>query len=86
MKLLITIDTEEDDAWSGRPEVTTENVTYLRRFQDLCDRHQMKPTWLCSFRMRHYGSRKVCEYPPQWRLAARFGLGELRICVRYFEW
>ena len=46
MKLLITIDTEEDDAWAGRPEVTTENVTYCVRFQQLCDRYAFPPSWL----------------------------------------
>ncbi|MBK8231038.1 MAG: hypothetical protein IPK72_10725 [Candidatus Eisenbacteria bacterium] len=48
MKLLITIDTEEDDAWAGRPEVTTENVTFCSRFQHLCDRFSFPPTWLCN--------------------------------------
>lgn len=48
MKLLITIDTEEDDAWAGRPEVTTENVTFCARFQELCDRYSLPPTWLCT--------------------------------------
>lgn len=48
MKLLITIDTEEDNAWSGNPGVSTENVTCLRRFQEVAARHGMKPTWLCT--------------------------------------
>ncbi|MFN8548678.1 MAG: deacetylase [Candidatus Eisenbacteria bacterium] len=48
MKLLITIDTEEDDAWSGRPAVTTENVTHIPRFQALASRFGWKPTWLCT--------------------------------------
>ena len=48
MQLLITIDTEEDDAWSGRVPVTTENTSFLRRFQDLCDEFDQRPTWLCT--------------------------------------
>ena len=48
MKLLITIDTEEDDAWAGRPAVTTENVTCIPRFQALATRYGWKPTWLCT--------------------------------------
>lgn len=46
MDLLITIDTEEDDAWSGRQQITTENVLFIRRFQDLCERFGYRPTWL----------------------------------------
>lgn len=46
MDLLITIDTEEDDAWSGRQVVETENIRFLPRFQELCDRFAFPPTWL----------------------------------------
>lgn len=46
MDLLITIDTEEDDAWSDRQAITTENVLHLAPFQELCDRFAFKPTWL----------------------------------------
>lgn len=48
MRLLITIDTEEDDAWSGRVPVTTENAAFAARFQELCDEYGQRPTWLCT--------------------------------------
>jgi len=48
MYLLITIDTEEDDAWSGRQRIGTENVLYLPRFQSLCERFGYRPTWLTT--------------------------------------
>jgi hypothetical protein len=48
MKLIVTIDTEEDDAWSGRGPVTTENVRFLPRFQALCEAHGYRPTWLTT--------------------------------------
>jgi hypothetical protein len=48
MKLIITIDTEEDDAWSGRDPVTTENVRFLSRFQLLCEEHGCRPAWLAT--------------------------------------
>lgn len=48
MKLIITIDTEEDDAWSGRGPITTENVRFLPRFQSLCELYGFSPSWLAT--------------------------------------
>jgi hypothetical protein len=48
MHLLITIDTEEDDAWGGRTPISTENVLQIPRFQALAERYGFKPTWLCT--------------------------------------
>jgi hypothetical protein len=49
---LITIDTEGDNLWgytSGN--ITTTNAQYLKRFQSLCEKHTLKPTWLVNFEM-----------------------------------
>jgi peptidoglycan/xylan/chitin deacetylase (PgdA/CDA1 family) len=49
--LLITIDTEGDNAWS-RPRVTgTRNAEFVPRFQELCERHHLRPTWLTNHEM-----------------------------------
>ena len=49
--LLITIDTEGDNLW-GRPRsITTVNARYLPRFQELCSRHGLKPTYLTNYEM-----------------------------------
>jgi hypothetical protein len=48
---LISIDTEGDDLWSAPAEVTTENARYLPRFQSLCERHGLEPTWLANYEM-----------------------------------
>ena len=48
---LITIDTEGDNLW-GRPKtITTKNVAYLPRFQSLCEKYGLKPTWLTNYEM-----------------------------------
>jgi hypothetical protein len=48
---VITIDTEEDAAWS-RPRVTsTDNASFLERFQQLCEHYHQRPTWLTSHAM-----------------------------------
>jgi len=48
---LITIDTEGDNLWSRPREVTTENARFLPRFQQLCERHGLKPTYLVDYDM-----------------------------------
>ncbi len=49
--LLITIDTEGDNQW-GRPRsITTKNARFLPRFQELCSRHGLKPTYLTNYEM-----------------------------------
>lgn len=48
---LITIDTEGDNAWARAGEPTTENAKFLGRFQALCERYQLKPTYLTNYEM-----------------------------------
>lgn len=48
---LITVDTEGDDLWSGRREIGTRNARFLPRFQALCERYTLRPSWLVSYEM-----------------------------------
>ena len=48
---LITIDTEGDNIWSRPREITTENSRFLPRFQTLCEKHGLRPTWLTNWEM-----------------------------------
>jgi hypothetical protein len=48
---IITIDAEGDNLWEFSASITTKNARYLPRFQDLCERHQLKPTWLTNYEM-----------------------------------
>lgn len=50
---IITIDTEGDNLWKWKPgqEVTTKNVQYLKRFQELCTQYGFKPVWLSNWEM-----------------------------------
>jgi len=48
---LITIDTEGDNAWSRPQRITTENSRFLPRFQSLCERYSLKPTYLTNHEM-----------------------------------
>jgi hypothetical protein len=56
MYLLITIDTEGDNAWAGKGyENRTENARFLPRFHRLCNRYGFKPTYLTTYEMANDG-------------------------------
>jgi hypothetical protein len=49
MKIIITIDTEGDNQWDPALPAGTENIRFIPRFQQLCDRYQFPPTYLCTY-------------------------------------
>jgi hypothetical protein len=50
MDVIVTIDTEADDQWDrSRTELTVENLEVVPRFQELCERYGIKPTYLCTW-------------------------------------
>jgi hypothetical protein len=49
--LLITVDTEGDNLWSKPKVITTRNAAFLPRFQALCERYRLVPTWLVDYDM-----------------------------------
>jgi hypothetical protein len=49
--LLITVDTEGDNLWAKPHRITTENSSYLARFQTLCEQFNHKPTYLTNWEM-----------------------------------
>ena len=48
---IITIDTEGDNLWAHPRTVTTENARWLPRFQALCEKYHLKPTYLTNWEM-----------------------------------
>lgn len=58
---LITIDTEGDNLWSLPETIETRNAMFLERFQSLCERFDLRPTYLtnwemaCSGEFREFG-------------------------------
>jgi hypothetical protein len=48
MQLIITIDTEADDQWQRRGPATTQNIAFIPPFQEICARHGIPPTYLCT--------------------------------------
>ena len=48
---IITVDTEGDDLWSKPKDISTKNSEYLPRFQELCEKYQLKATYLTTYEM-----------------------------------
>jgi len=48
---LVTIDTEGDNLWARQANITTENARFLPRFQALCEKYGIRPTWLTNWEM-----------------------------------
>jgi hypothetical protein len=48
MDFLLTIDTEGDNQWDHGRELTVENIKFVPRFQSLCEKYQIKPTYFVT--------------------------------------
>lgn len=53
MKFILTIDTEADNQWDHGRELTVENLKFIPRFQELCNKYAIIPTYLVT--------SEVCE-------------------------
>jgi hypothetical protein len=48
MKFILTIDTEGDNQWDHGRELMVNNIKFIPRFQNLCEKYNMKPTYLVT--------------------------------------
>jgi len=48
MKFIITIDTEGDNQWDHGRDLSVVNIRFIPRFQDLCNKYKIKPTYLVT--------------------------------------
>jgi hypothetical protein len=53
MDFILTIDTEADNQWDHGRALTLENIKFIPRFQELCNKYLVKPTYLVT--------SEVCE-------------------------
>lgn len=49
MKLIVTVDVEADNQWEPKDSVTIENVFALPRFQALCEKYNIVPTYFTTY-------------------------------------
>jgi len=48
MKFILSIDTEGDNQWDHGRDLSVENIKYVPRFQELCNKYGVKPTYLVT--------------------------------------
>lgn len=46
---VVTVDTESDDAWSNPGTIKLDNLKAIPRFQELCEKYQVIPTYLITY-------------------------------------
>lgn len=51
LPFIITIDTEGDNEWAKPQKPLDKNAAYLPRFQSLCEKYQLQPTYLVDHTM-----------------------------------
>lgn len=71
MKFIITVDTEADDQWKDDAGISLTNIRALPRFQTLCERFSVRPTYFTTYEvisdsdsravLTEWHSRKVAE-------------------------
>ncbi len=73
MKFIITVDTEADDQWKNRGEISLENIKFLHKFQSLCEKYDFFPTYLVSYEVANdENSVKVLK---EWLKSERCEIG-----------
>jgi len=53
MNFILTIDTEADNQWDHGCDISLKNIEFIPRFQNLCNKYKIKPTYLVT--------SEVCE-------------------------
>ena len=48
MKFILTVDTEADNQWNHGCSLSVENIRFIPRFQMLCEKYQIHPTYLLT--------------------------------------
>ena len=79
MKFLITIDTEADNQWDHGIDLNTKNIEHVPRFQVLCNRYNIKPTYLVT--------TEVCENEFAKNIFSQYSIaGQAEIGAHLHSW
>jgi hypothetical protein len=79
VRLAVTIDTEADSQWEYGIPLTTRNVAFWDPFQELCERHGVRPTYLIA-------SEIVADDKARELLQAWSGRGAAEIGAHLHPW
>jgi len=55
MEFIVTIDTEGDNQWDHGRDLAVENIKFIPRFQNLCEKYHIKPAYMVT--------SEICEDP-----------------------
>lgn len=73
MKFIITVDTERDNEWKRPDKTSLENIKFLPRFQELCEKYGFKPTYLLTYEVASDPSSVAILKPWQEKSTAEIG-------------
>ncbi len=64
MNFILTIDTEADNQWDHGRGLTVENIRFVPRLQELCNKYEIKPTYLVTSEVCEdsFAREIFCEY------------------------
>jgi hypothetical protein len=64
MKFILSIDTEGDNQWDHGRGLTVENIRYIPRFQELCNKYNIKTTYLVTSEVceDEFAKEIFCDY------------------------
>ncbi len=79
MKFILSIDTEGDNQWDHGREITTENIKFVPRFQEFCNKFSVRPTYLIT--------SEICEDPFAREIFGQYSKnGEAEIGAHLHSW
>lgn len=79
MKFILSIDTEGDNQWDHGREITTENIKFVPRFQEFCNKFSVRPTYLIT--------SEICDDPFAREIFGQYSKdGEAEIGAHLHSW
>ena len=70
---LVTVDTEADDAWGQPQEIKMDNMRRIPKFQELCERYCVVPTYLVTYECASRDEAVSVLHPIKQRGACEIG-------------
>ena len=64
MKFILTLDTEADNQWAHGVDLSTRNLRFIPRLEEICDRFDVRPTYLVTSEVcgDEFAARLLSEY------------------------
>lgn len=73
MHLIVTVDTEADDQWKEDVPLTLDNVSALPRFQSLCEKYDIIPTYFVTYEVATH--QRISSFLKKWQDEGKAEIG-----------